>query len=372
MTEIKNPFSPSFARVPEIFIDRENLVKDTVKRILQKDPMYQTTLIYGARGSGKTTFITDVGKQISSNKNWITVDLSMASKDLIKDLADELEVKAESEVRQFLKEFQGGGFSFAGFGVNVSRKIKEIPSNIFVERVLANLTEKGVNVLVTLDEVVSNDSMREFASFFQLLVRKDIAISLILAGLPENVTTIETDTILTFLLRSNKLTLTPLDKFDVMGSYKETFTKGDRNFSEDGLLTAVSYVKGYAYAFQLIGYLLWESSNAGDEINVDRVKAIKKDYIERLSRNVYTMIYHQLSDVDRSFVNAMARSEARETKMSTIKKALGVNSQYANIYRNRLLAAQLITSSKYGYVAFNLPMFIEFLLQQAKFDDFDL
>lgn len=166
--------------------------------------MYQTTLIYGARGSGKTTFITDVAKQISSNKNWITVDLSMASKDLKKDLADELEVKAESEVRQFLKEFQGGGFSFAGFGVNVSRKIKEIPSNIFVERVLANLTKKGVNVLVTIDEVVSNDAMREFASFFQLLVRKDIAISLILAGLPENVTTIETDQILTFLLRSKK------------------------------------------------------------------------------------------------------------------------------------------------------------------------
>ena len=57
---------------------------------------------------------------------------------------------------------------------------------------------------MTIDEVVSNDAMREFASFFQLLVRKDIAISLILAGLPENVTTIETDQILTFLLRSKK------------------------------------------------------------------------------------------------------------------------------------------------------------------------
>lgn len=114
------------------------------------------------------------------------------------------------------------------------------------------------------------------------------------------------------------------------------------------------------------------TSNAGDEISVDRVKAIKKEYIEQLSRNVYTMIYRQLSDVDRSFVNAMARSKAKETKMSTIKEALGVNSQYANIYRNRLIEAQLITSSKYGYVAFNLPMFGEFLLQQAKFDDFDL
>ena len=45
MTEIKNPFSPSFARVPEIFIDREDLVKET------SEPPLPTHTLRGRGGS---------------------------------------------------------------------------------------------------------------------------------------------------------------------------------------------------------------------------------------------------------------------------------------------------------------------------------
>lgn len=61
--------------------------------------------------------------------------------------------------------------------------------------------------------------------------------------------------------------------------------------------------KGYAYAFQLLGCLLWET---GVETLDDQVlDQVLPTYRYQLYRNVYTKIYQELSPIDRQFILAM-------------------------------------------------------------------
>ena len=57
---MNNPFDITFGRVPEIYIDREEILATTVRSIKNHSPLCQTNMIYGMRGSGKTTFMTDL------------------------------------------------------------------------------------------------------------------------------------------------------------------------------------------------------------------------------------------------------------------------------------------------------------------------
>lgn len=56
----KNPFNPSFGRVPRLFLDRSKIVKQLEEDIQDPDSPFLTTLVYGMRGSGKTTLLTDI------------------------------------------------------------------------------------------------------------------------------------------------------------------------------------------------------------------------------------------------------------------------------------------------------------------------
>ena len=70
-----NPFNPSFGKVPTVFLDRNKLVNTVTKNLENPNSPYQTTLIYGLRGVGKTSFLTDVSKNVAKKKNWIVVNL---------------------------------------------------------------------------------------------------------------------------------------------------------------------------------------------------------------------------------------------------------------------------------------------------------
>lgn len=72
---MKNPFNPSFGRQPTVLLDRTKLLNQLVSDIKDLDTPYRTTLIYGARGIGKTVFMNEVGRQIDQDPDWIVVHL---------------------------------------------------------------------------------------------------------------------------------------------------------------------------------------------------------------------------------------------------------------------------------------------------------
>ena len=74
-----------------------------------------------------------------------------------------------------------------------------------------------------------------------------------MTGLPELVLNIQNNKKLTFLLRSEKIVMTPLNNAAMVQTYQKVFDCPIEIAIKMAHLTA-----GYSYAFQLLGYLTFE------------------------------------------------------------------------------------------------------------------
>ena len=76
---MNNPFNPSFGRIPTIFLNRGQLIDEVVEELDNPNSPYKVSIVYGMRGVGKTTFLTEVGRKVEQEPNWLVVDLAMGS-----------------------------------------------------------------------------------------------------------------------------------------------------------------------------------------------------------------------------------------------------------------------------------------------------
>ena len=201
--------------------------------------------------------------------------------------------------------------------------------------------------------------VKQFATTYQLMRREKYDIFLIMTGLPSEVSELQNDDILTFLLRSGRITLTPLDAISMKYSYLSAFTKGRRKIDDVVLTKMVRMTAGYAYAFQLLGYLVWDTE---DKLITDNtLQTILPEYKEMLFRNVYVKVYSSLSPKDKEFIQAMIESDEDKVAISKIMAKMDKPKNYISIYRRRLIDDQVIISKERGSVEFTLPYFADFV-----------
>lgn len=286
--------------------------------IQDPDSPFLTTLIYGMRGSGKTTLLTDVSHDMVKQKNWIVVDLTM-NEQLISTLIESVYIRADSELKKMISEIRGISLTAAGVKAmynHDSTHIENSPHQILLESMAAMLKKKKLSLLVTIDEIKSTPALRKFAGIYQILLRNNYHIALLMAGLPSKVSELQNDELLTFLLRSQRIYLELLSPITIRESYQRTFTSGTKSITQSALLRMTQITNGYAYAFQLLGFLVWRTN--GDKVTDKVVDKVIAQYQAELFRNVYIKMYQELSPKDREFINIMADSASDEVAMSYI------------------------------------------------------
>ena len=99
----KNPFNPSFGRVPRLFLDRSKIVKQLEEDIQDPDSPFLTTLVYGMRGSGKTTLLTDISHNMMKHDDWLVVDLTMGKR-FIPTLIESVYAQADNSLRKLTQD----------------------------------------------------------------------------------------------------------------------------------------------------------------------------------------------------------------------------------------------------------------------------
>lgn len=355
-----NPFNPGFGKVPPIYLERSEDVKKVLENLDNMNSPYQTTLVYGMRGTGKTAFITDISHEVKKRPDWIVANLALGSP-LLPTLIDSIYHQSSSAIKRIFQAVEGVTVSAFGVtikasaGQNVSRQYQNL-----LELILQKMKDNGTWLLITIDEVKSTPELREFAAVYQLMLREEYPVSLIMTGLPQYVSELQNDDVLTFLLRAGRITLTPLNLWAVKSSYAKAFS-GEKRISEDTLLHITRLTRGYAYAFQLLGYYLWE--NSSDEISEQTVEKILPEYKTDLYRNAYFKMYQGLSEMEKNFLYYMADSSEEDVPVSEIEKKTGKTGNYISVYRRRLLDTQLITAPRRGYLRFTLPFFKEFIIE---------
>ncbi|SHN51031.1 Cdc6-related protein, AAA superfamily ATPase [Butyrivibrio hungatei DSM 14810] len=334
-----NPFTLTFGKQPNEYISRyENT--DTILSTFEADnPVSQAYLIEGIRGSGKTVLMTSIANELKKNTDWIVIDLN-STQSLIDDCAMRL-VDSCKKFPDLLK--QGFNISVAGFGIGVNGNETPKDSISIIDDILSSLKKHHKKVVITIDEVLHDDNMRHFASQFQIFVRKDYPVFLIMTGLYENIYAIQNDPALTFLLRTPKIHLEPLSMLQITKQYAEIF-----QLDQDKAKNLAQITKGYAFAFQALGLLYYEHR---EEMELNEILSKLDDMLDDF---VYKKIWDSLSRQDKDVVLTIKKEN---TKVSDICKKLNMTSSVFSKYRERLMKRGIITSPQHGYVSLALPRF---------------
>ena len=341
---MSNPFTLSFGKKPVQFISRITQTNEIVENFGAEVPSNQIYMLTGVRGSGKTVMMTTVSNIMQEEGDWIVIELNPV-RDLLQSLAAKLYGIPELHAL-FLK----AKLDFSAFGLRVSVENAAPVTDIenAVGLMLQELKRAGKRLLITIDEVSNSEKIRVFASSFQIFLRQDYPVFLLMTGLYDNLYDLQNDKSLTFLYRAPKIILDPLNYTAVKKHYMDIFQLSEQDAEHMAVLT-----KGYPFAFQVLGYLYWENR---DRMTIDEVLP---EYDQYLEEYVYSKIWSEMSELDQKIVYEMSVTGA--TKIQDIRKQLGMKSELFSVYRDRLKRKGVVDAKQYGYLTLALPRFEEFV-----------
>ncbi|MCR4586443.1 MAG: ATP-binding protein [Lachnospiraceae bacterium] len=336
----ENPFTITFGKQPNRLISRYEDTDRIINDFNAQNPVSQVFMIEGIRGSGKTVLMTTIAKELAADNKWIVINLN-PTMDLLGNFAIRLQDMSKPGHVMLNKGFN---VSAGGFGIGIDAEERSTDYVGIIDKCFKGLFRKKIKVLLTIDEVVHDENMKIFASQFQIFVRQDYPVYLIMTGLFENLSAIQNDPSLTFLLRTPKITTGPLSLLQITRQYKEIF-----DIEEDKAAGLAAMTKGYAFAFQALGVSYWNNRNRGMNKILDEYDSLLDDF-------VYRKIWTSLTKKEKEILRLMSDEQI---KTGDICKKMSISSGTFSRYRDGLIKKGIINCPEYGYVALALPRFSE-------------
>ncbi|MBR1599699.1 MAG: hypothetical protein IJ661_12425 [Lachnospiraceae bacterium] len=340
----KNPYAISFGKIPSQYISRDILIEDMVDTLSSEIVDEQAFKLTGIRGIGKTVTLTAIEKELRDDKNWIVVDLKSNS-----DITNDLVANLYTEV-SFLRKFIDASMNLSAFGIGVSISDKSPAASLDValNQILKEVKKQGKRILVAIDEVRKTDAIVDFIQEFQILIREDLPIFLIVAGLYEDIEDVENTDGLTFFLRATRIEMKPLSIAIIKADYKRTLS-----LSDDIAAELANMTKGYAFAYQAFGKYMWESG----EKEISEMVLAQVD--EALSQKVYDKIWSELRASEKWFLTFIVQKDNM-----TVNELLEQTKKKHNEWsepRKRLIEKGIIDGSVRGRISMRLPRFKEYV-----------
>ncbi|HIW96438.1 MAG TPA: ATP-binding protein [Candidatus Corynebacterium gallistercoris] len=373
MTTRHNPFKPSFGASPYYLAGREELLQDFELSLMEgPGSPYRAMLISGLRGVGKTVLLNEVEDKARTH-GWVVIR-SYPTGDMVSELVSTTIPQLISQLSPPTQRQLMGG-SIAGIGGLRSERHPDAqaleiqPTLISRLRELASLvTETGI--LITLDELQSAhiDQLHRLATAVQDLMRDDLNISLVCAGLPHGIDTLLQHEGTTFLRRAYRVDLHEVSDAEVSKTLNITATDSGLPFTTEALEKAGQLCRGYPYLIQLVGALSWSCASLGgaDEITAGHVEQISDRAISRLTNHVHRPALRGVPEGELNFLRAMVRIAEPHTTDAPVKTAdiaaeLNTTPQGISVWRARLTTRDLIAPAGFGRVKFTLPYMSDYI-----------
>ncbi|MDO4898593.1 MAG: ATP-binding protein, partial [Rothia sp. (in: high G+C Gram-positive bacteria)] len=359
---------PTFGVTPPLLVGRDQTIAD-FKEALEAGigSPYRALLLTGTRGAGKTVLLNAL-EDIALEQGWAVISLT-ARPGIIKELTEvllpeylERYGKAGSRIKQANATVLGVGAGFAKH--DPAQRNPGLRSQLFQLADIFASQESGL--LISMDEVHRSavDDLRHLTQEIQHAFRQGKNIAFIAAGLPEAVNDLLSDDVLTFLRRAERITLGTVPLSDIEQALEVPAQQHNKTFSAEALSLATKSTQGYPYLIQSIGYETWRAAKDSSEILTGHAELGVQKAKSRIGALVHEPALSALSDVDKSFLRAMAVDDS-PSKIAHITERLGVEPQYTNTYRARLLGHEIIFSPRHGYLDFTIPYLREYLREQT-------
>lgn len=339
----RNPYTLTFGKEPGQLIARVAQSQQVIDSFLEEPSAQQVYMITGIRGTGKTVFMTEIARKIASQDDWICIELN-PERDLLTSLAAKL--SSENELARLFQSAEIN-LSFFGLGLEVKGAAPITEIETALQKMLLSLKKKGRRLLISIDEVTNTPQMRAFAAAFQIFLRQNLPVYLLMTGLFENISALQDEKSLTFLYRAPKIHLGPLNIGTIAEDYLTVLEMDDQEAMALAKLT-----KGYSFAFQVIGYFTWE--NADDS---RKSRQLARQYLDEYA---YDKIWSELSRKDKEVLWGIA--QVKSGRIADIRELLGLSTNEFNPYRQRLIRKGIISGEEHGHVRLLLPFFDQYIL----------
>jgi hypothetical protein len=360
----ENPFTPTFGEAPVVFAGRSTLLRSlsNAYQRKQRDP-FLTTLVSGARGTGKTSLLTVAGERAKEN-GWVTADVS-AIPGMLEDIIERVcEGASHLVVTEESAKIIGLGI---GQLFNIELERPEAATGNWrtrMNRLLDQLEKTDTGLLITVDEVTASlNEMITLASVYQHFVRENRKVALLLAGLPHNVSQLLQDKSVSFLRRAKQVQLGRIGDADIESAFIKTIRGAGKTIGEGDTSAAISAIDGFPFMLQLVGYHTWEGCTS-DVVSATDIKNGIKLANSDMKNEVLEASWKTTSAKDREFLAAMAEGETPVT-VGALAERMGVGNSYAGQYKYRLLEQGLIEEPATGLVDFALPTLREFVAERS-------
>lgn len=344
---MNNPFTLSFGKKPLQYVSRISQTQKILEQFNALEPSNQIYMITGVRGAGKTVMMTGIANELRGQQEWIVVELN-PTRDLLQSLASKLYSLPEMHTHFLQAKID---FTVLGFGVAIENATPITDIENAIELMLGEIQKRNKRLLVSIDEATNSEYMKIFVSAFQIFIRQEYPLFLLMTGLYENIHNLQNEKSLTFLYRAPKMILEPLNYTAVRKQYMDIF---QLDIEAAGRMAGLT--KGYPFAFQVLGYLYWEYRDS------KTLEDILPEYDQYLEEYVYSKIWSEASLKDQEILGEMAISG--ETRVKNIRENTGMTSSQFSIYRERLKNKGIIDTRTYGQVSFALPRFAEFIQER--------
>ena len=344
----RNPYAISFGRIPNQYISRSLLIDEIVDTLNSETIDEQAFKLTGIRGTGKTVTMTAIERELASDDRWIVVDLRSNG-----DITNDLMAGLYSEV-SFITKYVDAELNLSAFGIglNISKKSPISSTDSALKKILTQVKKKKKRVFIAIDEVRKTDALVDFIQEFQILIREEFPIYLLVAGLYEDLDSIENTDGLTFFLRAEKYEMKPLNINVIRENYKETLGLTEKVAGELAEMT-----KGYAFAYQAFGKYMWETKSR----NITGTVLALVD--EALSEKVYDKIWSELTPKDKWFLGFIVQKDTMNAS-----ELLELTHKQHNEWsepRRRLIEKGIIDGSTRGVITLRLPRFREYVEAKA-------
>ncbi len=298
---MKNPFTPGFGNSPPILAGRDDILEQFTDALEDgAGSLGRATLYTGARGTGKTVMLNEVGG-LARKRGWLVIDETASPGFLTRLVAQHLPALLLQHDPNSKRSRLTGVTAPAGIG-----GITWDSSNVHVvaaglrnqlELLCQLLAEDGTGVLITLDEVHARQAgeLRDFFVAIQHLIREDREIAFAAAGLPSEVSDLLSDDVLTFLRRADRHMLGGVGYGEVERVIRATVEVAGRVIGQAACTRAAAATGGYPFLIQLVGHHIWRQHPREAEITLSDVEAGIPAALRRMGSLVHEPALKDLS-----------------------------------------------------------------------------
>lgn len=362
---MKNPFKPTAGARPPIVVGRSTIL-DSFKEGLEDGSGSPglLTILTGPRGIGKTVMLSEA-EDAARARGWVVI-----SETATEGLLGRIGEAARLHLNELGTNSPGARLSsigVAGFTVGFTLPPEQqVALRHVFEDLLNALAGHETGLLISVDEIhaANRSELTELAALVQHMIREDLPIGLIAGGLPAAVSDLLDEGVSTFLRRAERVDLHSASEADVRAALAATFEQTGIAASPEHLDRMAAATGGYPFLIQLVGYHVWRLArhNGGttDAIVAEGLDSARK----RLGSTVLASAFNGLSGIDKTFLLKMAEDDG-PSRIGDIAARMGETTQYAGVYRRRLMDAGVIESPGHGLVDFAVPHLRSYLREHA-------